>query len=129
MHEDLIEYLKNNVNDTMSLSEIVNVFEKMCETPIENDMLLFETGVFDFSADGSVFLFCLVRQFPNEDEEYYQIHLDIYYKPSNDNKKIQGAVWNEDIEENFFDYIRSSKAFECVSSEPVQKIRIFMDET
>ena len=60
--DDHISFLKKNINDKMSLSEIVDVFEKMCARPIDNDMLLFETGTYDFS-EGTYFIFNLVRQF------------------------------------------------------------------
>lgn len=126
--DDHISFLKKNINDKMSLSEIVDVFEKMCARPIDNDMLLFETGTYEFSEE-TYFFFNLVRQFPNEDEEYYQIHVDIMYKPDSGNQGFQAAVWNEDIEGDFFDYIRSSKAFEYSSSAEIEKINIFMDET
>ena len=126
--DDHISFLKKNINDKMSLSEIVDVFEKMCARPIDNDMLLFETGTYEFSEE-TYFFFNLVRQFPNEDEEYYQIHVDIMYKPDSGNQGFQAAVWNEDIEGDFFDYIRSSKAVEYSSSAKIEKINIFMDET
>lgn len=126
--DDHISFLKKNINDKMSLSEIVDVFEKMCARPIDNDMLLFETGTYEFSEE-TYFFFNLVRQFPNEDEEYYQIHVDIMYKPDSGNQGFQAAVWNEDIEGDFFDYIRSSKAFEYSSSAEIEKINIIMDET
>lgn len=42
-------------------------------------------------------MFSLVRQFPNEDEEFYQVHVKVLYKPDN---------------ENIFSYIRNSKVFE-----------------
>ena len=36
---DCIEFLKENINENMSLSDIVSVFEKMCEEPMEDDLL------------------------------------------------------------------------------------------
>ena len=126
--DDHISFLKKNINDKMSLSDIVGVFEKMCARPIDNDMLLYETGTTESSGE-TYFFINLVRQFPNEDEEYYQIHVDIMYKPDSGNQGFQAAVWNEDIEGDFFDYIRSSKAFEYSSSAEIEKINIIMDET
>ena len=35
----------------------------------------------------------------------------------------------EDVEGDFFDFIRRSKAFEYASSDKIEKIEIFMDET
>ena len=126
--KDHISFLKKNINKEMSLLEIVNVFEKMCDEPINDDMLLYETGTFEFSGE-RYFYFSLVRQFPNEEEEYCQIHVDIMYNPNNENKEFSGSVWNEDVEGDFFEYIRQSKAFEYASSDKIERIEIFMDET
>ena len=58
-----------------------------------------------------LFQLSLVRQAPNEDEEFYQVHLDIFYEASEDNQIFSEATWDEDIEENIFDYIRASDVF------------------
>lgn len=57
-------------------------------------------------------MFSLVRQFPNEDEEFYQVHVKVLYKPDNENKIFSGAIWDEELNENIFSYIRNSKVFE-----------------
>ncbi|MBQ6569617.1 MAG: hypothetical protein IJL87_05125 [Clostridia bacterium] len=126
--KDLVAFLKENINDSLSLSDIVNVFEKMCEVPIANDMLLYETGTYHFTGE-PLFYFSLVRQLPSGEEEYYQIHVDVLYKPSSESQKYKNAVWNEDIDGDFFDYIRNSEAFKCASSEIIKKIDIYKDET
>lgn len=36
----LLEYLQNNISTNNSLDEIINVFEEMCKTLIEEDLLL-----------------------------------------------------------------------------------------
>lgn len=126
--KDHVGFLKKNINKAMSLSEIVDVFEKMCAEPIDNDMLLFETGTYHFLGEPN-FYFCLVRQFPNKKEEFYQIHVDVLYKPNSGNKEFSDSVWNDNVEGNFFDYIRHSRAFENASSDKIEKIEIYMDET
>lgn len=67
----------------MKLEELVDSFEKMCQRPIDTDdeLLLYETGTFSFMGP-SYFYFSLVRQFPDGEGEYYQIHLDVLYEPS-----------------------------------------------
>lgn len=82
---NLVEFLENGITKKMSLDNIVNVFEKMCDIPMENDMILFETGTFSFTGE-PMFQFSLVRQFPNEDEEYFQVHLDVLYNPTSENR-------------------------------------------
>lgn len=112
----------------MTLEDIVSAFENMCQTPLENDMILFETGTFSFTGE-SLFYFSLTRQFPNEEEEFTQIHVDVLYNPSSENKMFGGTVWDEDLEESIFDYIRKSEVFAYAKNEEYVKVEIYMDET
>ena len=100
--EKLINFLKDKITDKISFEEIVNVFEQMCNIPLEEDMIFFETGTFTTFADEPMFQISLVRQFPNEDEEFYQIHLDILYEPDTENKMMIESIWDEDLSENIF---------------------------
>ena len=34
----------------------------------------------------------LVRQVPNDDEEFYQVHLDIFYKPTSENAEFREFI-------------------------------------
>ena len=123
-----IDKLKKSINEKMTLPEIVNTFEKFCEEPIKEDLILFETGTFDFKGE-KLLCFSMVRQYPNDEDEYYQIHVDVLYRPTEENKYFSEIVWNEDIEDNIFNYIRKSKSYECLSNERYCKIDIYMDET
>ena len=127
--DKLIGFLKNKIRERSSLEEIVNVFERMCSIPLEEDMILFETGTFTTSGDEPMFQISLVRQFPNEDEEFYQVHVDIFYETDDENKKMSESVWDEDLSENIFDYIRNSKAFAYAKSKEYHKVKIWCDET
>ena len=50
--ENLIKFLEEKITDKMPVEGIVDVFEQMCSTPLEEDMVLFETGIFtDFSKE------------------------------------------------------------------------------
>ena len=127
--DKLIGFLKNKITERSSLEEIVNVFERMCSIPLEEDMILFETGTFTSFADEPMFQISLVRQFPNEDEEFYQVHVDIFYETDDENKKMSESIWDEDLSENIFDYIRNSKAFAYAKSKEYHKVKIWCDET
>lgn len=127
--DKLIGFLKNKITERSSLEEIVNIFERMCSIPLEEDMILFETGTFTTSGDEPMFQISLVRQFPNEDEEFYQIHVDIFYETDDENKKMSESIWDEDLSENIFDYIRNSKAFAYAKSKEYHKVKIWCDET
>ena len=68
--ENLIKFLEDKITDKMSVEEIVDVFEQMCSTPLEEDMVLFETGTFTAFSKEPFFQISLVRQFSNDDEEF-----------------------------------------------------------
>lgn len=127
----ILEYLQNAIVGKNNLDELILAFEKMCEIPVEQEeerMLLFETGTYSFSGK-PMFYFSLVRQYPNEGEEYYQLHLDVIYEPTVSNSSFQQVTWSFDIEESIFDYIRKSKEYSSLKDMEIAKIDIFMDET
>ena len=92
----LIQSLKEKITDQMSLEDMVNVFEEMCGTPFDEEMILFETGTFTRLSNEPLFQISLVRQVPNDDEEFYQVHLDIFYKPTSENAEFNESIWDED---------------------------------
>ncbi len=49
--ESLLIYLQNRISDKSSLENIVDVFEEMCNIPIKEDMILFETGTYSFTGE------------------------------------------------------------------------------
>ena len=127
--ENLIKFLEDKITDKMSVEEIVDVFEQMCSTPLEEDMVLFETGTFTAFSKEPFFQISLVRQFSNDDEEFYQIHVVILYKPTAENKIFSETTWDEDLDENIFDYIRKSASFAYARNHEYIEIKIYMDET
>lgn len=127
---DILKYFKAEAADKQKLPELVDAFEKMCQIPIESEkeMLLFETGVYKFTG-APLFYFSLVRQFPNEEGEYYQLHLDVMYQPDEENSSFFSTVWNEDIDGNFFDFVRKTDDYLAVKNDEILKIEVYMDET
>ena len=126
--KDFIKQLKEVINEDASVQDIVDRFEEMCREPIDNDMILFESGTFSFTGE-ELFCFSLVRQFPNEEEEYYQIHVDVLFETNDENKTLSESVWNEDIEENIFEYVRKSESFSYAVSDTYKRVDVYMDET
>ena len=108
---------------------MVAIFEDLCREPIEDEMILFETGTFTTISDKPMFQLSLVRQAPNEDEEFYQVHLDIFYEASRENQVFSESTWDEDLEENIFDYIRSSEVFAYAKEQEYQAVKIYLEET
>ena len=124
-----LEFLKDRITDKMPLEDMVEIFEDLCSVPIEDEMILFETGVYSAISNKPLFQLSLVRQAPNEDEEFYQVHLDIFYEASEDNQIFSEATWDEDIEENIFDYIRASDVFAYAKKQEYLVVNIYLDET
>ncbi|GAA0787803.1 hypothetical protein [Hathewaya limosa] len=127
----ILESLKGTTDKEMNLSELVNAFKEMCKITIdgvneEDDMLLFEVETF---SGQSMTHFSLVRQFPNEEEEYTQLHLDIQYKTNAQNKLFSQTIWSEDVEDDFLKFIKNSHAYLFLKDKQIYKVNVFMDET
>ena len=127
--DHLIDYLKERITDNMQLEDIVKVFEQMCDIPLEDDMILFETGTFTSHSKEPLFQISLVRQCSNENEEFYQIHVDILYEPDNENKLFSESTWDEDISESIFDHIKESRSFAYAKNKEYLETKIYLDET
>ncbi len=132
--DNLIKFLKEKITNKTHLEEIINAFEQMCNIPLKNiyakeNMILFETGTFTNLEGESFFTISLVRQFPDEDEEFYQIHVEISYKPDNENKIFSGSIWDEELNESIFEHIRNSKVFDYAKNKEYCEVKIWCDET
>ncbi len=128
---NILEFLEKEIVDNQRLDGLISAFEEMCEIPIEEEsekMILFETGTYSFNGK-PMFHFSLVRQYPNEEEEYYQLHLDIMYEPTPDNGSFQQATWSFEVEDNIFAYIRKSKEYMCLKDILIARVDVYMDET
>ena len=114
-----------------NLDSLINSFNEMCQINIKEEkekQLLFETGTFGFT-EKKMFYFSLSRQFPNDDEEYYQIHLDILYETDKENSLFKQATWNFDIEEDFISYIKNSKEYNYLKDKYISEVKVYIDET
>ena len=126
---DLLEFLKEKLSGGESVERIVDVFEKMCDIPLDIDAVLFETGVFPFCGK-DMFIFSLTRQYPNDtDDEFYQLHVEIYYEPDSDNSGMNECIWSMHTDENIFDTVRRSPAYEYARCHEYLSYEISLDET
>ena len=124
-----LEFLRERITDKMSLEDMVAIFEDLCREPIDDEMILFEVGTFTNVSDKPLFQLSLVRQVPDEDEEYYQLHLDIFYEASRENQIFSESTWDEDLEENMFDYIRNSEVFAYAKDQKYLSVKMYLEET
>ena len=125
---DLLQYLENNISDNNTIDEIINIFEEMCKTPIEEDLLLNEYGVYDFTGE-DLFYYDLVRQYPDGEDEYYQLRVSIMFSPDEENRDLQDTLWSDYTNESFFDFIRKSDGYEYAKNHKFVSIDIRIDQT
>lgn len=124
----LLNFLKENISNDNTVDEIINVFEEMCKTPIEEDLLLTEYGVYDFTGE-ELFYFDLVRQYPDGEGEYYQLRVSLMFSPDEVNRELQDTLWSDDTNENFFEYIRKSSGYDYAKNHTIKSIDIRIDQT
>ncbi len=126
---DLLEFLKEKLSGGESVESIVDVFEEMCSIPLDIDAVLFETGVFPFCGK-DMFIFSLTRQYPNDtDDEFYQLHVEIYYEPDSENSGMNECIWSMHTDENIFDTVRRSPAYEYARCHEYLSYEISLGET
>ena len=131
----LADSLQEKIPDAATLPEILTYFEEMCRIPVENaeiddDLLLYETGVFGFSGSDEIH-FSLTRQFPDGEGEYVQVRLDARYPDREGSIQLQDTMWSDwpDDKESFFDYIRRSAAYTALADTPPMAVDITCDQT
>ena len=124
----LLEFLKNNISVNNTIDEIINIFEEMCKIPIEQDLLLNEYGVYAFTGE-DLFYYDLVRQYPDGEDEYYQLRVSIVFSPDEENRGLEDTLWSDDTDDNFFDYIRKSDGYDYVKNHKLISIDIRIDQT
>ena len=124
----LLNFLNENISSSNTLDEIIDVFEEMCQTPIEDDGLLLEYGVYDFTGE-EWFYFDLVRQYPDGEDEFYQLRVSLTYAVDGENSNLKDALWSDDTSENFFDYIRKSAGYKYAKDNKIKSVDIRIDQT
>lgn len=122
--------LRDTVRDGMTLDELIDTFEKMCELDVgEPDMLLFQTGTFNFTGE-KLYHFDLVRQFDFlGGDELVQLHLTVLYEPSRKLSLLRKIHWGEPGDGSFFATVRGSAAYRAVKSLPIARVEIDVHET
>lgn len=134
---DILEELKQRLPQSVAVSEMVDVFEEICQIPLdaEEDDVLYETGVFSF--DGAEkFYFSLTRQFMTEetDDEYLQLQCALKFPVDAQNRNFNVTYWSEAEEGDFtafFDTVRQSPAYQFLMQADLHctDIDLFLEET
>lgn len=127
-----LEFLKGLIRKDSKLPEIIDAFKEMCKIPMsdtEELQLLFETGAFD----EYTYTVHIVRQTEKpDDEEYYQITVDVNYALVDTKSKLSEDwenFWNFDLDIDFFEQIERSQAFKVLKEKTPIEINTYIDET
>lgn len=130
---DALTYLQSCAAGDQRLPALVDAFERMCGMAIpgvseEDTLLLFETGVYDFTGE-ALFYFSLVRQYPGEGDEFIQLRLEAVYAPTEETRRFRRTDWNEGIEGDFFAHVRASEEYAALKDAPPVDVTVHADET
>lgn len=125
---DLLKFLNDRISVNNTVDEIMAVFEEMCQTPIRDELLLLECGVYNYTGQ-ELFYFDMVRQYPDGEGEYYQLRVSLAFLPDNENCKLNDTLWSDDTTENFFDYARRSSGYQYAKNKQIHAIDIRVDQT
>ena len=129
--DNMENFLKEQIAGKNTLPELVDAFEQMCrvffwEPGDDDDLLLFETGNYNFTGEPS-FMFDLVRQIPDGRGEYLQLHLDVHYAPLLGGIFLTRCMWSSD--ENFFSQVRSSKPYRMLQNKRILRVECYTEGT
>ena len=114
----------------LSAQAIQAFFDVVAEAkPNDEEMLLYEVGCYSFGADTENCYFCLVRQTPSPDDEFYQMHLELQYDICDEVRSLSECEWHEKGDDDLQDYVKKSEAYNVLKDKTIKKIRVWVDET
>ena len=127
---ELVEFLKANIKEGMSIDEIIDIFKQMCEIPTddEDECILFETGAYDFTGE-NIFYFNLIRQYESKDDEYYQVFVKLCFAPDSFNTKLYDEIWSDSIDEDIYSAIKKSDSYKYSIKNKYKSISIGIEES
>jgi len=100
----------------------------------EQDMLLFQYGVYDWNDTGDTFEFNLTRQVKSphpDDDEYYQLSLTLLYEPDEMEPVDDLNAWSVDFEDlnTWKAHIIGTKGYEQAAKYQPYSFRVELDHT
>ena len=127
----LCKKLEKKIKPDVSLDQAIDsFFEIVSEArPNDEEMLLYEVGCYSGSENSKDCLFCLVRQTPAPDEEYYQMHLEIRFDICDEVLSLSECKWHEHGDDDLHEYIMRSEAYKILKGRMIKKISVWVDET
>lgn len=136
-NNELVVYLKDNINEDMSLLEIINVFDESCKDTRKTDMFNLEFGPYNYSTydpytgefveQGEYYCFSMTRWFLYEDGKFYVLCVSVLYEINDENKDFKHVTMTDyNIDGDFFEYARKSYPYNYASTEKIAGIDIYM---
>ena len=126
-------FLKKNIKTSMTLPEMVDIFEQMSKMPIDtdDDTLLLDTCYYDPTFSGKiVHIFSLVRQIPNDEDEYYQLRLEITLETQETAISFPEPIWSDALEgQDFFEAVKNSTPYNQAINQKILKAEIYLNQT
>ncbi|MGG4155843.1 hypothetical protein [Bacillus muralis] len=130
-------YLKNKIgNNTDDIKEVWEIFKAFCIERVEGEddqEILFQCGISDFSGDELLY-FDFVRQFTVYEEDEYsrmeQLHCEFSFKPTDELRKVVVSKWSMDFDHlsDFFTHLETLQEFQVPLNLKQVKIEIYQEE-
>lgn len=127
----LAKKLKSKISKKTSIKQAIEVFISVISEAEPNDeaLLLYEVGCCSVDINTKVCRFCLVRQTPSEDGEYYQLYLELQYEMCDELSVLDESHWHDDGDGDLKEYILKSEAYMLLKDKKIMKIKIGVDKT
>ena len=117
----------------MTLPEMVDIFEQMSKMPIDtdDDTLLLDTCYYDPTFSGKiVHIFSLVRQIPDDEDEYYQLRLEITFETQETAISFPEPIWSDAlVGQDFFEAVKNSTPYQQAINQKILKAEIYLNQT
>ena len=129
--KSLCKKLEKKIDQDMSLDEAIQAFfDVVAEAkPNDGEMLLYEVGCYSVDSDSKACMFCLVRQTPSPDGEFYQIHLELQYDICDEVRSLNECEWHEKGDDDLQEYVKKSEAYKVLKDKQIKRISVWVDET
>ena len=119
---DVPEYRRGDIEECETPVELVTEFMEMEEQEMDLDQLLFpETE--------TMFYFSLVRQFPDVEDEFFRIHMDVKFMPNANTQTRAARMWSDQIEVGGVKAVLDMAVVRLRSTEGMQDVCVYIDAT
>lgn len=127
---DALRYLKERIEDTMTLSGLVDVFAEMGRLPLQNGL----GGPFCFACgtrEDGTFVFRLARQTVSADHSHVHITMDAVFAPD-EAVNVSGyaensPLWSFQVDRDFFESIKSSAPYWLLKARKPLRTNLYLD--